>query len=199
MSIICLLYTSKESGNDSNKEALDRLNRLKSEREHTAEDVEELRERAEQRRTVAAEAGDRERELSKEVEELRISLGQLSARMKTIEEMESNYEGYNYAVKHIMRSGLSGIDGVVAELIKVPQGYETALETALGGALQNKMCIRDRDIAAYKVHGSKGRRSAEPGNVAVSSRLLSRRCGYGPHHVGESGLRRSEIHIFSPR
>lgn len=192
-----VLLREKESGNDSNKEALDRLNRLKSEREHTAEALEELRERAEQRRTVAAEAGDRERELSKEVEELRISLGQLSARMKTIEEMESNYEGYNYAVKHIMRSGLSGIDGVVAELIKVPQGYETALETALGGALQNIVCADDASAKAA-IQSLKANRAGRMTFLPVSSvrgkayrdRRLEREpgfVGFGPDCVGYDG------------
>jgi chromosome segregation protein len=53
-----------------------------------------------------------------------------------IEEMESSYEGYNNAVKFIMKANLSGINGVVAELIEVPRGFETAIETALGPAMQ---------------------------------------------------------------
>lgn len=85
----------------------------------------------------------RERSLAKELEELRISIGQISTRKKMIEEMESSYEGYNNAVKFIMRSKLPGINGVVAELIEVPQGYETAIETALGAALQNIVCEDD--------------------------------------------------------
>ena len=89
-----------------------------------------------------------EKKLSRSFEELRISLSQLSARKKTIEEMESNYEGYNYAVRYIMRSGLSGIHGVVADLITVPEGYETAIETALGAGLQNIVCTDDESAKA---------------------------------------------------
>ena len=62
--------------------------------------------------------------------------------------MENNYEGYNYAVKYIMRSRLSGIRGVVAELMEVPAGYETAVETALGAQMQNIIC--DDDAGAKK-------------------------------------------------
>ncbi len=85
-----------------------------------------------------------EKKLSRELEELRISLGQISTRKKMIEEMESSYEGYNNAVKFIMKSNLPGIHGVVADLIEVPRGFETAIETALGAALQNIVCEDDR-------------------------------------------------------
>jgi chromosome segregation protein len=90
----------------------------------------------------------REKQLARELEELRISIGQISTRKKMIEEMESSYEGYNNAVKFVMKSNLPGINGVVAELIEVPRGYETAIETALGAALQNIVCEDDRSAQA---------------------------------------------------
>lgn len=89
-----------------------------------------------------------EKQLAKELEELKISIGQISTRKKMIEEMESSYEGYNNAVKFVMKSNLPGINGVVAELIEVPRGYETAIETALGAALQNIVCEDDRSAQA---------------------------------------------------
>lgn len=58
--------------------------------------------------------------------------------------MEHNYEGYNFAVRFIMKAGLPGIFGTVAELIQVPKGFETAVETALGAALQNIVCEDDK-------------------------------------------------------
>ncbi|MBE6031498.1 MAG: chromosome segregation protein SMC, partial [Clostridiales bacterium] len=84
-----------------------------------------------------------EKTFAKNLEDLRISIGQLTGRKKTMEEMEASYEGYNHAVRYIMKSGLAGIDGVVAELMSVPSGYETAIETALGAALQNIVCADD--------------------------------------------------------
>lgn len=83
------------------------------------------------------------RQLRKEIDDNRINLSQLSSRKKTIEEMENNYEGYNYAVKFIMKSNLKGIEGVTSDLMEVPRGYEVAIETALGGALQNIVCKDD--------------------------------------------------------
>ncbi len=90
----------------------------------------------------------KEKKLARELEELKISIGQISTRKKMIEEMESSYEGYNNAVKFIMKSNLSGINGVVAELIEVPRGFETAIETALGAALQNIVCEDDQSAQA---------------------------------------------------
>lgn len=81
-------------------------------------------------------------------EELRISENRLQARLRTIEEMEHNYEGYNYPVKFIMQAGLRGIFGVVAEMINVPSRLETAIETALGASKQN--IIVDNDESAKK-------------------------------------------------
>lgn len=85
------------------------------------------------------------KELFTRGEELRIKSSQALSRKTTIEEMEANYEGYNGAVKFIMKSNLRGISGVVAELINVPKGYEVAIETALGGSLQNIVCEKDED------------------------------------------------------
>ena len=83
--------------------------------------------------------------LSKENEDIRIRGGQANARKKTIEEMEHNYEGYNGAVRFIMKAGIAGIKGVVADLMKVPQGMEIAVETALGAGMQNIVCAKDAD------------------------------------------------------
>ena len=81
--------------------------------------------------------------LTAKAEDIRIRAGQLTARKKTIEEMENNYEGYNGAVRFIMKSNIKGIDGVVAELMKVPEGLEIAVETALGAGMQNIVCEKD--------------------------------------------------------
>jgi chromosome segregation protein len=77
------------------------------------------------------------------LERLRIETEQLSTRKKTIEEMEANYEGYNAGVRALMKQNIKGIHGVVAELMTVDQGYETAIETALGATLQNIICEDD--------------------------------------------------------
>jgi chromosome segregation protein len=142
------ILSEKDSGESGNlttlnalQEAKDALANLERQRDDQKEQISLCRERLSAGQTT-------ERETSKKLEELNINKSQLSTRKKTIEEMESNYEGYNGAVKHIMRSGISGIHGVVAELITVPAGFEIAMETALGGSLQHIVC--DGDATAKK-------------------------------------------------
>ena len=91
---------------------------------------------------------EKAKQLAKDIEALKIDISRKETRKKTIEEMESNYEGYNFAVKYIMKSGMPGIYGTAAELMSVPAGYETAIETAMGAAMQNIIC--DDDACAKK-------------------------------------------------
>jgi len=98
-----------------------------------------------QLKSTYSNAQSREKLAAHELNERKVSIGQLAARLKMIEEMESAYEGYNEAVKFIMRSGQEWLHGVVADLIRVPKGFERAIETALGASLQNIVCRDDRD------------------------------------------------------
>ncbi|MDO4517963.1 MAG: chromosome segregation protein SMC [Bacillota bacterium] len=143
-----ILLGEKESGEGINRETLDSLNLSKKEQREIQEAVDSIREKLQQTRDNLASDREEEKILAQETEELKVSLGRLSARKKTIEEMESNYEGYNYAVKHVMKSGFRGIHGVVADLISVPQGMETAIETAMGASLQNIVCDNENSAKA---------------------------------------------------
>ena len=137
------LLSERDAGEDTEKNTRQGIEEAQQELENLKIQADTTE--AEKEDTVKAHmtAQKEERQLSLAAEELRLSMGRMSARLKTIEEMESNYEGYTSAVKHVMKSGMSGIHGVVAELIKVPSGYETAIETALGQSLQNIVCEDD--------------------------------------------------------
>ncbi|MEW8975969.1 MAG: chromosome segregation protein SMC, partial [Exiguobacterium sp.] len=60
-------------------------------------------------------------------------------RIEFLESVKADYSGYFGAVKTILkqRDHYPGIHGAVAELISVPARFEAAIETALGGAMQN--------------------------------------------------------------
>ena len=62
-------------------------------------------------------------------------------RIRILEDLERNMDGYQQSVKAVMRAAgggrLRGIIGPVAGILTVRKGYETAIETALGFALQN--------------------------------------------------------------
>ena len=62
-----------------------------------------------------------------------------ASRLESLRNIAERYEGYGGSVKKIMEQKKSnpGIHGVLADLIKTEKTYETAIETALGGHLQN--------------------------------------------------------------
>lgn len=132
----------------TNKDTMLNYDKSKEEKNQIQKKFEEAKISLMETRQRYNQESGQEKQLSAELEQIKFSIGQLSARKKTIEEMENNYEGYNGAVKFIMRSNLKGIHGVVGELIDVPKGFETAIETALGAALQNMICDDDTSAQA---------------------------------------------------
>ncbi|MBR4759220.1 MAG: chromosome segregation protein SMC, partial [Lachnospiraceae bacterium] len=61
------------------------------------------------------------------------------AKLDSIKGIAERYDGYNSSIKRVMEEKESDSDiiGVVADIIKVDKKYETAIETALGGNIQN--------------------------------------------------------------
>lgn len=71
-------------------------------------------------------------------------------RQKILIDLENNMEGFAGSVKQILRASrqgrISGISGTVAQNISVEKQYAVAIETALGGAMQN-IIVDNEDIA----------------------------------------------------
>ena len=61
------------------------------------------------------------------------------SKLENLRNMTERYEGYGNSIKRVMeqKDKQPGIQGVVADIIKVDKKYETAVETALGGSIQN--------------------------------------------------------------
>ncbi len=70
------------------------------------------------------------------------------SRLESLKAMSEHYEGYGNAIRKIMeqKKRNPGIRGVVADLIDVPEKYETAIETALGGSIRN--IVTDNETTA---------------------------------------------------
>ncbi|MFR1232528.1 MAG: AAA family ATPase [Evtepia gabavorous] len=92
-------------------------------------------------REELAECRRREREAEEAWMALRMQEHTLGSRAKLLEEMAQHYEGYGKGVKTAMeevrRGNLRGVFGPVGELFRVSPRDTVALETALGGAMQN--------------------------------------------------------------
>ncbi|MCI9077363.1 MAG: chromosome segregation protein SMC [Lachnospiraceae bacterium] len=62
-----------------------------------------------------------------------------NSRLASLKNMTERYDGFGQSIKRVMeqREKHSGIIGVVADIIKVKKEFEIAIETALGGSIQN--------------------------------------------------------------
>jgi len=87
--------------------------------------------------------------LSARVNAMQSEKQQRESRLKLLREMQRDYEGYNNSVKQVLlqarRQSGSGVHGVVADLIHVPEKLERAVDMVLGGALQNVVVDKDED------------------------------------------------------
>lgn len=62
-----------------------------------------------------------------------------ASRWESLRNITERYDGYGNSIRRVMeqRERIPGIQGVVADLIHVEKDYEVAIETALGGSIQN--------------------------------------------------------------
>ena len=114
----------------------------------------------------------------KEVSELENERANISTQIKVFEnrkklltEMQAEYEGYAYSVKKILKesqknSVIGGkMVGVLASLIKVPAEFETAIEVALGNAVQNIVTFNEngaKDLISFLKENKYGRATFLP-------------------------------------
>ena len=93
------------------------------------------------------------KELESEKANINTQIKVYENRKKLLTDLQNEYEGYSFAIKKLLRESernsalKKNIVGVVASLIKVPEKFETAIEVALGGAVQN--------IVTYDEEGAK--------------------------------------------
>ncbi|MBE5779573.1 MAG: chromosome segregation protein SMC [Clostridiales bacterium] len=100
-------------------------------------------------------------------------------RLRTLRELQDGYEGYQYAVKnalsHAKKENMTGVRNVVAMLMRVPREYETALDMALGGSMQDIVTETEQDakqLIEYLRRNKLGRATFLP-MTTVRSRTLN--------------------------
>ncbi len=96
------------------------------------------------------------------------------SRHKMLVEMQQSYEGFAYSVKKLLTDSkqrkdiADRIEGVVASLITVREGFETAIETALGNAVQN-IVTRTEEDAKYIIEYLKQTRAGRATFLPISA------------------------------
>ena len=130
------------------------------------------------------ELDDCDRELFALRQGVQAKTGQLqsaASRLKLMKEMQQEMEGFNQSVKRAMafahQRSMQSVRGVLAQLLTVPQKYETAIDMALGAAQQN-IVTQDEDTAKtlieYLRQNRLGRATFLP-MTTVRSKLLNDR------------------------
>lgn len=87
-------------------------------------------------------------ELRKKAGEISVSLNSKTSKKRILEGMENSYEGYAKSVKAVLQAQelkRLAIYGTLSGLIDVKNEYITAIETALGGAMQNIVVESEED------------------------------------------------------
>ncbi len=92
---------------------------------------------------------DKAQQLKTRLDQITSALSEKRSRAKMLSDLEKNMEGYSGAVKAVVRhaqsGAMGGIHGVLSQLIQVENEYSTAVEVALGAAMQNIVTSTEAD------------------------------------------------------
>ncbi len=124
------------------KACADELQAAKDEAESLSNSMSGYQLKAEKRREKAEK-------LRKVIDDLNLDIHQRKARIKMLDDLEKNMEGYSGSVRTVMRESgrgtLRGIHGPLSQLITVKDKYAVAVETALGAAIQHIVTDTEND------------------------------------------------------
>ena len=191
-----VLLTSDSSINELN-ERIESLNSSLSEKESNLETTSKM---LEDYKTQGKDSAEKVEMLSNSIKGLELKISNLKAknenskgeidrltldsneklrRANILEDLEKNLEGFAHSVKTVMnlsRHGkIGGIHGPVSRLIKVPTDYAIAIETALGGAMQNIVTGNEEDAkrAIRTLKENKGGRATFLPIATIKPRYLN--------------------------
>lgn len=117
----------------------------------TAEESAAVKNKAAGMERLAEGKKKRLEESRKALEEVNSLLNEKKQRYRVLGDIEKSREGYYRSVKEVLRAGeqgrLTGVHGIVADVITVPEKYVTAMETVLQSVMQN-IIVDNEEVAA---------------------------------------------------
>ena len=136
--------------------------------------------------------------LRRDMDEKQQVFHQTNSRYGALKNISERYDGYGSSIKKVMekKKDMPGIIGVVADIIKVEKRFETAIETALGGSIQNIVTDNEQTAKAlisYLKQGRFGRATFLP-----LTSVLGKDTGVNPSVLKEPGVinTASELVVF---
>lgn len=147
-----------------------------------AQDIhDKLNSQAQRARAQLQTIQDKIKENNERIAQTSSNIQILQNRKKVLEDMQKDYDGFNYSVKRLMQDAKSKAElkskivDIVASAMTIPKGFETAIEVALGGAVQDVITKNEEDakyLINYLKHNNYGRATFLP-ITAMKVRLLS--------------------------
>ena len=115
------------------------MNQLNEEFEKINEEIRNLNDAQASKEEELALIRDELASKDQKLRDTQVNYHQEKSKLEALSNLTERYEGYGGSVKKVMecKDREKGIIGVVADIIKVDAKYETAIETALGGNIQN--------------------------------------------------------------
>ncbi|MCM1262536.1 MAG: chromosome segregation protein SMC [Butyrivibrio sp.] len=115
------------------------IKNLEEEFEKVSNAIKELQDNQETLEERLAGMRDELADKDQKLRDTQVSYHQEKSKLEALSNLTERYEGYGGSVKAVMeqKHEHKGIIGVVADIIQVEAKYETAIETALGGNIQN--------------------------------------------------------------
>ena len=94
---------------------------------------------------------EKDRENTRKMEEAQMNFHKQQSRLESLKNIAERYDGYGNSIRKVMeqKSENPGLLGVVSDLIQVDKKYEVAIETALGGNIQN--IVTEDEMTAKKM------------------------------------------------
>lgn len=145
------------------------IEELEEELKNINSDITELSEKEKELEQTINDLSNEKRNLFKSQDDYQQKYHMQNSNLEALSNMTERYEGYGNSIKKLMelRETKKGIVGVVADIINVEKKYETAIETALGGNIQNIVTDTEntaKEAIEYLKRGKFGRATFLPLN-----------------------------------
>ena len=134
-------------------EAHERRNQLDEDMKRVLKESAELATQVSDKQIELAQMRKKDDDMASDIEAKQRLLSNIDFSIKTLENLEKSREGYQESVRRLLSSTdkdprlSSKVIGILGELVKVDQEYETAIEIALGNAVHNVVTQNDRDAS----------------------------------------------------
>lgn len=126
---------------------------LTAELDNAVGKLEDINNSIEESNTLVTQLKAEIAEKNSELDKLTQNYHREKSRLESLINITERYDGYGNSIKKIMelKDSNPGILGVIADIVKVEKQYETAIETALGGTIQN--IVTDKESTAKELIG----------------------------------------------